>query len=208
MAFVENVDVTVQTPFTGSSATVTLQGTQGVAGPPGSGLLDSGDFNGINKSLIPTPSGTLMLGSGDRTWKEVHADKAYFGNVFFRDENTYSSRVNAVSSIVSLTSTGLHNIIDIPNGETFVIDSFEGICTKINNPYIGPSVEFGTTGNSSQFVEESVLKINSNNARHIFDDPHDAIVGPASISVKVTEASQAVGHSGFFRVNGTKIVFG
>ncbi len=83
MAFVENVDVTVQTPFTGSSATVTLQGTQGVAGPPGSGLLDSGDFNGINKSLIPTPSGALMLGSGDRTWKEVHSDKAYFGNVFF-----------------------------------------------------------------------------------------------------------------------------
>ena len=41
MAFVENVDVTVQTPFTGSSAEVTLQGTQGVAGPPGSGLQDS-----------------------------------------------------------------------------------------------------------------------------------------------------------------------
>ena len=208
MAFVENVDVTVQTPFTGSSAEVTLQGTQGVAGPPGSGLQDSGDFNAVNKSLIPTPSGALMLGSGDRTWKEVHADKAYFGNVFFRDENTFSSRVNAVSSIVSLTAAGLHNIITVPAGETFVIDSFEGICTKVNNPLVGPSVEFGTTGNSSQFVDESVLKINSNNARHIFDDPQDAIVGPADVSVRVTQASTAVGHSGFFRVNGTKIVFG
>jgi hypothetical protein len=208
MAFVENVDVTVQTPFTGSSTSVTLQGAQGVAGPPGSGLVDSGDFNSINKSLIPTPSGSLMLGSGDRTWKEVHADKAYFGNVFFRDENTYSSRVNAVSNVVSLTATGAHNIITIAAGETFVIDSFEGICTKINNPYIGPSVEFGTTGNTSQFLEESLLEINSNNARHIFDDPQDALIGPASVSANVTKVSQAVGHSGFFRVNGTRIVFG
>jgi hypothetical protein len=208
MPFVENVDVTVQTPFTGSSTEVSIPGTQGVAGPPGSGLIDSGDFNATNKGLIPTVSGSFMLGSGTHPWKEIHADKAYLGNVFFRDENTYSARVNAVTNIISLTATGLHRIIDIPAGETFVIDSFEGICTKINNPYIGPSVEFGTTGNTSRFIEESIVKINSNNARHIFDDPQDSLDGPASISVNITKASQAVGHSGFFRANGTKIVFG
>lgn len=208
MPFVENVDVTVQTPFTGSSTEVSIPGTQGVAGPPGSGLIDSGDFNATNKGLIPTVSGSFTLGSGTHPWKEIHADKAYLGNVFFRDENTYSARVNAVTNIISLTATGLHRIIDIPAGETFVIDSFEGICTKINNPYIGPSVEFGTTGNTSRFIEESIVKINSNNARHIFDDPQDSLDGPASISVNITKASQAVGHSGFFRANGTKIVFG
>jgi len=208
MPFVENVDVTVQTPFTGSSTDITIQGTQGVAGPPGSGFIDSGTFNAVNKGIVPTPSGALMLGSGTHPWKEIHADKAYLGNVFFRDENTYSARVNAVTNIVSLTSTGLHRIIDIPAGETFVIDSFEGICTKVNNPYIGPSVEFGTTGNTARFIEESIVKVNSNNARHIFDDPQDSLDGPASISVKITKASQAVGHSGFFRANGTKIVFG
>jgi hypothetical protein len=173
MPFVENVDVTVQTPFTGSSTAVTLKGTQGVVGAPGSGFLDSGDFNAVNKSIIPTPSGALMLGSGTHPWKEIHADKAYLGNVFFRDENTYSARVNAVTNIISLTATGLHRIIDIPAGETFIIDSFEGICTKINNPYIGPSVEFGTTGNTSRFLEESIVKIISNNPPHNFYDPQD-----------------------------------
>jgi len=208
MPFVESVDVTVQTPFTGVSTTANILGTQGVAGPPGSGFLDSGDFNAVNRSIIPTPSGALMLGSGTHSWKEIHADKAYLGNIFLRDENTYTARVNAVSDKVSLTATGLHRIIDIPAGETFIIDSFEGICTKINNPYIGPNVEFGVTGNTSLFVEASELRVNSNNARHIFDDPQDALDGPAAISVSVTTASQAVGHTGFFRVNGTKVVFG
>ena len=72
------VDVTVKSaPTTTSVDTESTKATSSVAitgpqGPPGTGLIDGGNYWASNRDFLPNDSGIQNLGSGSKTWGDIY----------------------------------------------------------------------------------------------------------------------------------------
>ena len=107
------VDVTVKsTPTTTSVDTESTKATSSVAitgpqGPPGTGLIDGGNYWASNRDFLPNDSGIQNLGSGSKTWGDIFANTGYFNEVTVSGSLNVSGEFNiGDSSTDKITTQG------------------------------------------------------------------------------------------------------
>jgi len=81
----------------------------------------------------------------------------------------------------------------------------EVITTNITSPSGAPYVSFGNSSNYSSYLNGIQTTSNVKYARHIFDNPQDAISGGTVLTASILTGSTASVHSGYLLFKGILI---
>jgi hypothetical protein len=116
-----------------------------------------------------------------------------------------SSQFYIKTNKINFSTTGLYNIYTVPSGYMFLIDTMEVITSDMSNASSAPFVSFGNTISGSVYTNNIQTTSNSQYARHIFNNPQNAIPQNTIITASITQGSTAVTHSGYLTCRGSLI---
>lgn len=106
------------------------------------------------------------------------------------------------SNKLNFKNTGNYNLLTVPTNYLFILDTMEILTTNIDTPNAAPYIKFGNTSNLSAYQAPNQTVSNSQYARHIYDNPQDAISEGTIITFSITTGSTAVMHSGYAIIKG------
>lgn len=152
-------------------------------------VLSSGEFG------FDTTSNLVKIGNGTKTWQELSV-LALATPVVVAADAEFTNKITVRSPIVNLKETGDVNILTVPEGYMFSIDSMEVLTTAISSPGTAPSVRFGNSVAAGAYHASATTQSNTLGSRHIIENPQDAAVAGTIITFGVTTASTASSHSG------------
>jgi len=106
------------------------------------------------------------------------------------------------SQKINFAQTGNYSLFTVPSGQLFLIDTMEVITTNITSPNQPPYVSFGNTSSFGSYTSSIQTTSNSQYARHIFDNPQNAIISGIILTASITAASTATVQSGYLLYKG------
>lgn len=152
-------------------------------------VLSSGEFG------FDTTSNLVKIGNGTKTWQELSV-LAMATPVVVSENAEFTNKITVRSPIINLKNTGDVNILTVPEGHMFAIDSMEVLTTSITNPREAPSVRFGNSEDGDAYYPSTSTQSNGTGSRHIIENPQDAAGGGTTITFGVTVSSSADAHAG------------
>lgn len=152
-------------------------------------VLSSGEFG------FDTTSNLVKIGNGTNPWQELSV-LALAIPIVLSENAEFTNKISVRSPIVNLKQTGDVNILTVPTGYMFAIDSMEILTTAISTPGTAPSVRFGNTLVNDAYYSAASTQSNSLGSRHIIENPQNAAASGTIITFGITSASTAESHSG------------
>lgn len=152
-------------------------------------VLSAGEFG------FDTTSNLVKIGNGSKTWQELSV-LAMATPVVLSENAEFTNKITVRSPIVNLKQTGEVNILTVPEGYMFSIDSMEVLTTSISSPGTAPTVRFGNSASAGAYHAAATTQSNSLGARHIIENPQDAATAGTVVTFGVTVGSSATAHSG------------
>jgi hypothetical protein len=114
----------------------------------------------------------------------------------------FTSKMTIRSSIIDFKQEADIEMFTVPVGYMFSIDYMEILTTSISSPGSPPTVRFGNSSEYAAYYSDSVSNSNDLGARHIIEDPQNAVQGGTTVTFGVTSASTASLHMGSGIVSG------
>lgn len=119
---------------------------------------------------------------------------------------TGNRTIIAQSQRINFKTTGNFNILTVPNNTLFLIDSMEVITSDISSPnFTAPTVRFGNTSDFAAYQNTILTTSNFPYARHIFDNPQNAVPALTTITASIISGALSSTHSGYLLYKGTFI---
>lgn len=122
--------------------------------------------------------------------------------ITLNDGADFTSKITIRSSIVDFRQEVDIEMFTIPVGYMFSIDYMEILTTSISSPANPPTVRFGNTEQHDAYYNDSVANSNDLGARHIIENPQNAVQGGTTVTFGITVASSASSHMGSGIVSG------
>lgn len=152
-------------------------------------ILNSGEFG------FDTTSNLVKIGNGTATWQDLSV-LALATPVVLSQNAEFTNKITVRSPIVNFKETGDVNILTVPTGYMFSIDSMEVLTTAISSSGTAPSVRFGNSSSHAAYHAAATTQSNSLGSRHIIENPQDAASAGTVITFGITSASTASSHFG------------
>lgn len=114
----------------------------------------------------------------------------------------FTSKITIRSPIVDFRQEADIEMFTIPVGYMFSIDYMEILTTSISDPASPPTVRFGNASQHDAYYSDSTTNSNELGARHIIENPQNAVLGGTTVTFGITVASAASSHMGSGIISG------
>jgi len=157
-------------------------------------VLDSGELG------LDTTNNLLKIGNGADVWTGL--SPLACNPISLVNGSDVTNDVAVRSSLIDFKIAQEHNIFIVPNGFCFFIDSTEIITSSIISPSEAPHLRFGNSNENEAYLPQTQTTSNSSSARHIIQNPQNAIPSGTTVSLGIVVASTASHHNGYVVIRG------
>ena len=122
--------------------------------------------------------------------------------ISFSEGSDFTSKITVRSQIIDFTTSANVEIFTVPVGYMFSIDYMEILTTSISSPNAPPTVRFGNAAQQDAYYSAMTTNSNELGARHIIEDPQNAVEGGTTVTFGITVPSSASSHMGSGIISG------